>query len=73
MRTAEWEQYYSYLVERGGMKPEKRAEMVVNCGGKLRKLIEDPITKVVKGVEETEEEAEERVVKTIKTRFPIKN
>lgn len=42
MTENQWKQYYSQMVQRGSMKPEKEAEMVANCGGQKRNLVLDP-------------------------------
>ena len=51
MTSEQWKQYYTTMVQRP-MRPEKRKEMVANCGGLLPK--------------ETQEQAEERLIAEIK-------
>ena len=51
MNLLEWRAYYTTMVQRP-MRPEKRKEMVANCGGLLPK--------------ETQEQAEERLIAEIK-------
>ena len=56
MNPLEWRAYYTTIVQRT-MRPEKRKEMVANCGGLLDK--------------ETQEQAEERLIAEIKELKPM--
>ena len=56
MTSEQWKQYYTTMAQRP-MRPEKRKEMVANCGGLLEK--------------ETQEQAEERLTVEIKKLKPM--
>lgn len=63
MTVQEWKEYYTRMVHRGGMKPEKRREMVEKCGGLLSHLEE--IDGVEVTITETQGEAEDRLLTEI--------
>ena len=56
MNLLEWRAYYTTKVQRP-MRPEKRKEMVANCGGRSLK--------------ETQEQAEERLIAEIRELKPM--
>ena len=63
MDEFQWREYYQGMVHRGGMRPEKRREMVEKCGGRdshPEVIDEKEIT-----VYETQQDAEARLMAEI--------